>query len=804
LLFLALLPLAVALATYYRPLALRGQLPPAAIDAGFYVYQLDRVSELNGRWWELGQDERMGHPYQTSAAKNPGLYEGVDLLLLSTVSARFLGPLANYHFCILAVLAVNGWVASWLVFRLTRSHAWAGVGAVLITANVLTASRLQGHLHLFKFGWVVLAVWAFSRYLEAPTLRRGLWLGLAAALVLQGSFYFGFLLALGLGAWWLGCAVAGTVGRRHLAPTAVALLACAVPAALLTFPVWTVARRALLADTYFARSRLETWWFGSELWEYFVSPLTSRVDEFQHLAIHPSGCWEGWNFPGYTVLAALGVYLIARLRGWHLHPRRQAFLDRAAGLIGVWVVLGLAGGPSAFLFDLIPSFRCYGRTGLLMVGVWSVLAPVALAGVAARLGRPWLGPLVLVAGASLAGYDAYQAQKLYFKYQGPPCARAGWPDWLRRQPADVHVAVFPSDKEHIGFDFSSLGYLTEHGHATLNGCEMSVLNADLGLVGASYWQMNEDGLRFIASLGYDTLAFHPDYLAAHRWIRSLDWLEPAGTAGEWEIYRVSSRADRWPTVTADELLAAQPRPAEPLVVPHGAWITGSLEVPQKSVLVTSGPVQLTWSDADGRRVGQPVPALMHHLVGPGLPAYAVKTPLKPGDYELAFLDGAGRQLASVPYRVRVNLDRSAAFGLSAPACNALTWEVSGEAGDKRVVLENHTCAYLQGMAERPPGLGRVGLMPGVGTSGLFAPWAGSLYLKVTATPADGGPSRSFLLPLCDLPPDGQREIEVPVGHLLNGRPGRITIAPDFSCPKPNEVSPENADVRLIDAERNQR
>jgi hypothetical protein len=785
----------VVLATYYRPL-LRGRLPAAAIDASFYVYQLERVSELGGRWWELGRDERMGYPYQTSAAKNPGLYEGVDLLLLSTVSARFFCPLANYHFCMIAVLMVNGWVTSWLVLRLTQSYAWAGLGAVLITANVLTAGRLQGHLHLFKYGWVLLAVWSFSRYLEAPTLKHGLCLGLAAALVLQGSFYFGFLLALGLGAWWVGCVIAGKVGRRHLAATGVALVACAGPAALLTFPVWTVARHALLADMYFARNRIETWWLGSELWEYFVSPLSSRVDEFQQRTFHPAGCWEGWNFPGYTVLLALGIYLVARLRGWQLHVRRQAFLDRAAGLLGVWVVLGLAGGPSAFLFDLVPSFRCYGRTGLLMVGVWSVMTPVILAGVAARLGRASLSVLVFVPGAALACYDAYQAQKLYFSYQGPPCARAEWPAWLRQQPADVRLAVFPSDKEHIGFDFSSLGYLTEHGHATLNGCEMTVLNADLGLVGASYWQMNPDGLCFVASVGYDTLAFHPDYLASHRWIRSVDWLEPAGTAGEWEIYRVSSRLTRWPSVTADELLAAQPRPAEPHVVPQGAWITGSLEVPQKSVLVTSGPVQLAWSDSTGRRVGKPVPALMHHLVGPGLPAYAVKTPLKAGDYELAFLDGSGRQLASMPYRVRVNLDRSAAFGLSAPACNALTWEVSGEAGDKRVVLENRMCAYLQGMAERPPGLGRVGLMPGVGTSGLFAPWAGSLFLKATATPADGGPPRSFLLPVCDLPRDGRMEIDVPVGHMLNGRPGRITIAPDFSCPKANDVAPEEAAVRV--------
>jgi hypothetical protein len=213
-------------------------------------------------------------------------------------------------------------------------------------------------------------------------------------------------------------------------------------------------------------------------------------------------------------------------------------------LLGVWVLLSLAGGPSAFLFDVVPSFRCYGRTGLLMVGVWSVVTPVTLAWLANRLGRPALGLAVLVGAAALAGYDAYQAQKLYFRYQGPPRSRPEWVNWLRDQPVNVHFALFPSEKEQIGFDFLSLGYLTEHGHATLNGGEEFALNADLALVGASYRQMNADGLRFIASLGYDTMAFHPDFLAAHRWVRSLDWLESAGTAGEWEMYRVSSRLSR--------------------------------------------------------------------------------------------------------------------------------------------------------------------------------------------------------------------------------------------------------------------
>ena len=74
---------------------------------------------------------------------------------------------------------------------LDRLLGVGALGVVLVTWNFSTAFRLQGHAHLFKYGWTVLAVAAFSRYLDRPTIRCGLVLGLAMALVLQGSFYLG-------------------------------------------------------------------------------------------------------------------------------------------------------------------------------------------------------------------------------------------------------------------------------------------------------------------------------------------------------------------------------------------------------------------------------------------------------------------------------------------------------------------------------------------------------------------------------------------------------------------------------------
>ena len=103
--------------------------------------------------------------------------------------------------------------------RLTRSPFWAALSVVLITLNSLTITRYFFHVHLSKFGWFLLAVWAFNRYLAAPGLRRGVWLGLSLSLVLQGSFYFGYFALLVLAVWWVGSVVAGRIRREHLGAT---------------------------------------------------------------------------------------------------------------------------------------------------------------------------------------------------------------------------------------------------------------------------------------------------------------------------------------------------------------------------------------------------------------------------------------------------------------------------------------------------------------------------------------------------------------------------------------------------------
>jgi hypothetical protein len=543
---LAVFPLLVVIGVYYRPFLFDGAaVLPNLGDTQFGVYHVSRMGELKGRWWELGQDELLGHPYPTIFARQPQVYVGVDLFLLSSLTARFLHPVVNYYLLTSLILVVNGWIAAWSVLRLTGSYAWAAVAIPLIILNVQFGGwRFPAHHPELTIGWILPAVWAFYRYLDAPSLRRGLLLGFLAALVVQASFYFGFFLALMLGVWWLGCLAAGSLSRRHILPTVAACLTAALVGGALTFPVWTMSRSNELAGEFFRRTRYEMWYFGSELWEYVVPPWSKAMRQYDCPFGQESwwgACpWEGYNYLGLVILTAILVYFVGRLRGWLLCEADPRFLDRTMGLAAGFIVLTLWGGPAVLIYEVIPWFRCYGRAGLLAVALLSVAAPVILHGWTKRW--PWSPLRLAVFGGALA-LALYEGngfcRQIRESFQQRNAADPAWVSWLARQPSDTRVVVFPLDFgiEHYG-EYYFPYYRLLHKHATLNGYEPQLFLPDLARHGATPEAMNPAGLRFIVSLGYNTLVFHQDYLQAHPWIQTLAGLEREQVLGDWHLYRV--------------------------------------------------------------------------------------------------------------------------------------------------------------------------------------------------------------------------------------------------------------------------
>ena len=817
---LVVLPVVLALAGYYRAQFAGGPLPRPQGDAAFYAYQLQRAAECHGQWWRIADDPRLGHPYPSEFAKHPGLYEGIDLMLLAALFGNAFSAAWTYHLAVLTALAFNGWIAAWIVLRTTRSTLWAAAAVALVTLNEPIAGRILGHLHLFKFGWFLIAVWAFAAFLKQPTLRRGLLLGLAAALMLQSSFYLGFLMMLGFAFWYCLEAVAGRIFRDHMTATLAATIAFIVLAVLFCSPVWINYIPIVGADQYFQRSWAETWTFGSELWMYVV-PRSSWLggNYFRDLRHQspPPAMSEGWNFPGYTVVFTLLVAVVALLRRSELTKNLHPFVLVSLGLMAFWTILSLAGGPSALVFHAIPSFRCYGRAGMLVVALGSVVAPIIAHDLVRRCRRQRARMILTLGLLALVASDARHAAVSFSGW--PADSRIPeWVGWLKEQPPDEQLAVFMphpiarlkaaeahgSTKPFYWWGIKSLEWLPLHRHAALCGGDFTLFEGDLRLLGASYDQINPAGLRYLASLGYATFAFHRDYLAANSWIPKVPWLEGIDDRGEWHFYRARSDLSRFPITSLEQILAQAHPAEEPLEAPPGCWITGSWPIPEDTIVEKVDWTLLAWTDEQGRLISPPKPAFFQHVFGPGIPAYTICTPGRPGTYKLAVLDRWRHPRATINYRIVRNLAASQPIfpprrpeitvhsisvpGASAPA-HAPGWELT---------LANTSSVYIQAQVFRQHLSAVSQTHPGLRSQWLQAS-DGGIVLRFAPKDGDTLAREEFQeVPLPrDLPPGGRLKITVPADRLpASWAAGPLTIEPSFTGVGRLEASAQTADLKI--------
>ena len=230
----------------------------------------------------------------------------------------------------------------------------------------------------------------------------------------------------------------------------------------------------------------------------------------------PSGFWESWHYPGLVILAAAGAVVVARLRGRALGGADPRLLERLVMLAAILVVLSLAGGPSVLLFlrraelPVLRSGRHVGRGGRERGGAGH---PGSLVGSLAV--RP--APRRLLRRDLSFGSSRRRGPRPGFPPRGGslPGGRSTLGGLARQQALGRWARGLPGARVPKGWgatvdrwNWNGLYYRLRHGHPTLNGAEFALLEADLERRGASIDQMNEQGLRFIASLGYNRLAFH--------------------------------------------------------------------------------------------------------------------------------------------------------------------------------------------------------------------------------------------------------------------------------------------------------
>ena len=212
-----------------------------------------------------------------------------------------------------------------------------------------------------------------------PAERAGA--GLALAMVLQASFYLGFFTGLGLGFWsWSSSPLAASVARPR--PGHSRLCSPSRRRDLFCLPVLSNYSPIVGSDQYFHRYWAETWIFGSENCGSMWCP---RIRGWATIIFATCGTsaapdhGRGLEFPRLH-----GCVHASRSRRWRwlrqseMSRKFHPFVWVSLGLMAFWTILSLAGGPSALIFHAIPSFRCYGRAGLLVVALGSVVAPIVV------------------------------------------------------------------------------------------------------------------------------------------------------------------------------------------------------------------------------------------------------------------------------------------------------------------------------------------------------------------------------------------------------------------------------------------
>lgn len=304
------------------------------------------------------------------------------------------------------VLALNmiylcAWVlSSWCVYRLAMrvTHAW-GPAIVASLAYTYSSIRLVHHQHfqLVVGGALVpLVLLALLRCLEAPSPRRGVWLGVAFSALALTAVYNGAMMAVVVVIVAAGWLLTEPIDRSRIGALAMAALAVTVFVA----PIGAEYVRLQRLPEF--RRGFDP--VGAAHAEDFLStgPDNYLLTHAPILASrsHPASRGiENRLFPGTVALVfgLVGAVVICRdlrrigLRG---HAREMALIS-LAGLVTVVLAFGdryAAGGrditlPFAWLRQLVPGFAGIRATARFALGGELALALLAAVGLDALLRR---------------------------------------------------------------------------------------------------------------------------------------------------------------------------------------------------------------------------------------------------------------------------------------------------------------------------------------------------------------------------------------------------------------------------------
>lgn len=376
---------AVALAIYFTwPLALRpGSLGRLEMgDGQFSVWNVAWVAHaLTTPGVDLF-DANIFHPHRdTLAFSEPNV--GAGALAAPAYLLTRGNPYAAHNSAVLIALG-GAFIGMYLLARRLTGSAEASIIAAIVFAFCPFFFARTAHIQLMMTAPLPLALLAFHRFADTPTVRRAIALGIWLAIQALFCSYYGVLAGLLVG---LGILVFAVVERRWREPRwwALALLAAAI-SVLTVLPV-LLPFLQLQEETGFGRSLADSQRWSADWRAYFASSAAGH-DWMLPLIKR----WNEVLFPGFTALAGgiAGIVVTLRTEG-EGRRRTIAIFYLLVLVLTFWSSFGPSAGLYSVFYYTIPVFsllRAPARFGLAVTLALAVFTAMAGGAVFRRIPDP--------------------------------------------------------------------------------------------------------------------------------------------------------------------------------------------------------------------------------------------------------------------------------------------------------------------------------------------------------------------------------------------------------------------------------
>lgn len=424
-------------------------------------------------WWTA---DRVGHGFANywdapSFFPNPGVFtysEPEPLTGLAVAPLWWLNapPALIHNVALLLILVLNGAFAYRLARALNISRPAALAGGVLMV-SIPFAANMYGVINLIPvFGmlWTLEGLVLFGRSGE---WKHAIWAasGFVAAYLTCQQYALMFALFAG------AAGVVALAQQNFRLPPAVKLGASGLVAGVIILAIaWP--GFSLHRELGFTRPDYVVEGLSANFEDFFTRPETAWLDIPRR---HGPTEDTGGLFPGAVLLALAVAGIVlgirdSRLRTWSIFLSGSAL---AATILAMGLNVSLLGWrPYDTIRFLVPGFgelRSVYRFTLILQMFLVILAVVALARLATRLGRPGLAVIGVVVALAIVENLTVPLPLSAI----PPTPRTAWTQWLRAQPEGVVVAHIPfasgtTVKEHE-LDAWYMFAQMDHGKPIVNG-----------------------------------------------------------------------------------------------------------------------------------------------------------------------------------------------------------------------------------------------------------------------------------------------------------------------------------------------